>query len=157
MELVELKQEAEHAGIYTELQAMRFQGRITVSYEDLPEKVRNITVPKLILQPVIENAFEHGLRNKVSDGSLTVKFIQIDNGVSITVEDNGDELDNDKLNKLKNDLTNDDPNIELTGLLNINKRIRMTYNNNSGVSVERAESGGLRVVILIITEECEES
>jgi two-component system sensor histidine kinase YesM len=71
---VPLSKEVEHARIYAEIQASRFSNRISVEFEELPEGFGNIIVPRLILQPIIENAFEHGLEDKEIDGKLYVRF-----------------------------------------------------------------------------------
>lgn len=149
---VDLGKEIEHARIYTEIQAMRFEGRISVEFGELPEELRNVQVPRLILQPVIENAFEHGLENKEENGLLSVWFEKLDKGVRITVEDNGDDLEDTELANLQNSLLQMDGNKECTGMLNINRRIKLTYGDESGILISRSGSGGLRVCLTILTE-----
>ena len=69
-----LEEEVQHARIYADFQAHRFRNRISMHFEELPEGLRGLTVPRMILQPVIENVFEHGLKNKVRDGLLKIYF-----------------------------------------------------------------------------------
>ncbi|MCX7657034.1 MAG: histidine kinase, partial [Treponemataceae bacterium] len=60
-EEVALEKEVEHARIFTDIQSMRFSRRIKIEFGCLPEECRDWIVPRLILQPLLENAFEHGL------------------------------------------------------------------------------------------------
>lgn len=151
-DIVDLGKEVEHARIYAEIQAMRFEDRINVDFGELPEELGSVRVPRLILQPVIENAFEHGLENKEENGLLSVQFKKLDKGILITVEDNGDDLGNDELASLQNSLLQMDKDKECTGMLNINKRIKLIYGSESGISVSHSDSGGLRVCLSILTE-----
>ena len=61
---VSLLREYEHAEIYADIQSLRFEGRIAVEVEPLPLCCQSIMVPRLIIQPSIENAFAHRLENK---------------------------------------------------------------------------------------------
>jgi two-component system sensor histidine kinase YesM len=147
-----LRSEAEHARIYTDIQAVRFDGRIRIEFNDLPDESADIEVPKLILQPIIENAFVHGLENKVRDGLLIISFNRTRTGFAISVEDNGDELTDAKLAELDNNLRGEGDGIENTGLINIHKRIRLMYGAKSGISLSRANIGGLKATIFIHSE-----
>ncbi len=73
-EHVTLSEEMKHARMYTEIQQLRFSRRIKVQFDELPEEMEHIKVPKLIVQPIIENAFEHSLEKKVDEGLLWVHF-----------------------------------------------------------------------------------
>ena len=151
-DVVNLNKEIEHARIYTEIQGMRFEGRIRIEFGKLPEEIANIQVPRLILQPIIENAFEHGLENKQDNGLLTVQFVEQEKGVLIIVEDNGEDLTEGDIEALNRDLRSIDNEKETTGIININKRLKLFYGNESDISVSQADIGGLRVCINIITE-----
>ncbi len=89
---VRLYDENLHASTYASIQAMRFEGRMNIDYGELPEELKDIKVPRLIIQPILENCFNHGLENRPSDGLLRVTFRHDDGSLSIFVEDNGDGL-----------------------------------------------------------------
>ena len=139
--------EVQHAKIYAEFQAHRFRNRITLYFDDLPEEIHGLTVPKLILQPLIENVFTHGLKNKVSQGVVRVKFYFEDSILQIVVEDNGDELSEERLMELKAKLEAEELEMECTGLINIHRRIRLSFGSASGVFLSRGELGGLKVIL----------
>lgn len=146
---VELAEEINHARIYTEIQAMRFSNRVKVHFGDFPDRLAGLKVPRLILQPLLENAFEHGLKTKVRDGILSVKFHLFSGDFFTMVEDNGDEICSREIERLTYLLDNIGPEIENTGIVNIHKRIRLKFGNGSGINFSRSEYGGLKVIMRI--------
>jgi len=153
---VSLDSEVEHARIYAEIQAMRFAGRISVEFSDFPSVLGYRRVPRLILQPIIENAFEHGLENKTDKGLLSVRFELLPKGCIIVVEDNGEELTDKELEKLEMGFHKDNDYGEVTGLVNIDRRLKLFCEGGSGLMVSRSVYGGLKVQLTIITKEEEE-
>lgn len=105
---VPLEKEVEHARVYTEIQAMRYSNRIKAYFEELPEEFWGIVVPRLILQPIIENAFEHGLGMVKKNGILTVSFEKLQNGLHIIIENNGEIIEDKEMEFLRNKLTLND-------------------------------------------------
>jgi len=146
---VPLAREVHHAKIYTEIQGMRFSKRLKVEFHELPDEFSKLMVPRLILQPILENAFEHGLEKKAKGGLLVVKFSRNHNGLAIVVEDNGDEVNNHMIRSIQSELYNNEDNIEVTAMINIYRRIQLKFGAKSGVQVMRGELGGLKVIINI--------
>jgi|LSQX01.2.fsa_nt_gb two-component system sensor histidine kinase YesM len=145
--LSRLYDEVEHARIYANFQAHRFRNRITMEFDQLPGELHDCLVPKVILQPVVENAFEHGLKNTVENGMLRIRFETDNPFVNIIVEDNGGELSDEDIEKLKTQLAGDEDNMQCTGLINIHRRIILSLGRDSGLFVSRSEMGGLKVVL----------
>ncbi|MNC18024.1 Sensor histidine kinase YpdA [compost metagenome] len=106
-------------------------------------------VPRLILQPVIENAFEHGLEKKRSNGLLNVSFEKDGDRLLMIVEDNGGQLDDLQVAALNRELEGNDGTVETTALLNIHQRIRMKFGPRSGMHLELGEGQGLRAILII--------
>ena len=148
-EEVPLFMEVDHARIYSEIQIMRFSNRIKMIFEDLPEECRMIHVPRLIIQPIIENAFEHGLERKLENGMLYIGFKSSKSKLSIIVEDNGDYLSELELDRLNDILADKDDDSETTGLINIHRRLQIKFGRESDLSFMRGELGGLKAVISI--------
>jgi two-component system sensor histidine kinase YesM len=146
---ITLIKEVNHARVYAEIQTMRFSNRIRVEFDDLPNEFSSLVVPRLILQPIIENAFEHGLEKKLSNGLLKINFCKVSNEFCIIIEDNGEELSDEELKKMKNALNAEESKNEVTGIINIKQRIKLKFGNQSGLTVERGEMSGLKVVIHI--------
>ncbi|WP_339157532.1 histidine kinase [Paenibacillus sp. FSL W8-0186] len=144
-----LGREINHAKVYSEIQAMRFAKRNRIEFGELPENVGHIMVPRLIVQPIIENAFKYGLEKKSANGILSVHFARTENELLLIVEDNGEELTDEQIRALNESLSRPDE-AETTGLLNIHQRIRLKFGQNSGLYVERSELGGLKATIRIV-------
>ncbi|GAF66593.1 histidine kinase [Bacillus sp. TS-2] len=152
--LVTLDEEIKHARLYTEIQNMRFSRRITVQFDDLPHNLEKIMVPKLIVQPIIENAYKYSLEKLTQHGFLRITFKEMNsNEIAIIVEDNGDILKGDEIIRLQQRLENKEEQGELTGLANIHRRLVLTYENGSGLYLSKSSLSGLQVELRIKQKE----
>ncbi len=152
-EEVRLEKEVEHARSYAEIQKHRFSNRVSLDFGDLPEDMGSVIVPRLILQPLIENAFEHGMKDKVSGGLIRIAFEKTAEGMNIVVEDNGLIHEGTDMENIAQSLENTDEHMETTAIINIHKRIKLKFGSGSGIAVSRSELGGLKTVIRIIVSE----
>ena len=148
-DVVSLSEEVEHARSYAEIQQIRFYDRIKVEFAELPAAVSNRAVPRLILQPIVENAFKYGLENLEENGLLSVKFIELEKGILIEINDNGEDLTPAEVTQLRQALA-DNQTLEVTGLLNIQRRVQIMFGPASGVAVRQNAAGGLCVELTII-------
>lgn len=157
---VTLAEELNHARAYIEIQMQRYSRRVQTICGELPEQAQGILVPRLILQPLLENAYEHGLENKVSGGKVQVQVqaqvqMQVQGVVSgtafiIRIEDNGDELTDQRLAQMSHELLLEEP-LETTGLLNIHRRLVLKFGPASGLRLSRSALGGLAVDVVLPT------
>jgi len=154
---VTIEKEINHARVYSEIQAMRFSNQIKVRFDPLPDSFKPLLVPRLILQPVIENAFEHGLTMSNGKGLLIISFDKLENEYRIVVEDNGSNLDQHILETMRKSLDDNSESAEVTGLQNIHQRLKLKFGPLSGLSLEKGEAGGLRVTITIMQEKEEQN
>ena len=156
-----LGKEYHHAMLYCEIQRLRFGDRILIETDPLPEKYHRILVPKLIIQPILENAFNYGLRDKVEGGLLRVKVEDGASGLTISIEENGEDLSEDQLSRIQNKLKETARgNVlqEMTGMLNIQRRLCIYFREQEKenpaavrekvageeyLRAERSELGGL--------------
>ncbi|CAM3239681.1 histidine kinase [Paenibacillus lupini] len=148
---VRIEDEIAHARNYSVLQLARFSDRISVEFSDVPDDIRGVEVPRLILQPLVENAFLHGLEDKLEDGLFRVSVTSWNDRIVIDVEDNGDngELEVAKMNLL---LEASDEGPEVTAILNVHRRLKFKYGETSGLAVSRSELGGVKVSMTIQRE-----
>lgn len=152
MDLVTLTEEYSHAQTYAYIQGLRFEGRIQVIFDPLPDAFSELPVPKLILQPLLENAFKYGLHNKMEDGLLEIHFTCTDDTLTIIVEENGDDLTDDALQSLTEKLKTagtDSTTMEMSGLLNIQRRLVIFSDYHDFIQVTRSPLGGLRVSVTL--------
>jgi len=150
---VYLSEEIRHSRMYTDIQALRFSRRIRVEFDKLPAEMERIQVPRLVIQPIIENAYEHSLEKMMDEGLLRITFEMNPGEALIIVEDNGDILIDSELDTLKEQLASRGESIEMTGIMNIHRRILLIYGEGSGVFLSRSELNGLKVVIRIKLKE----
>lgn len=136
--MVSVGEELDFIGKYLAIEQVRFGARLTVRIEADPS-VRLRSIPALILQPLVENAIKHGLAPKIGPGLLTIQVCEADDGLRLSVEDNGDgPLVPRKSNKCTG-----------TGLRNTSERLHTIYQEDARLTLETAKSNGCRVTILI--------
>ncbi|MFE5318681.1 sensor histidine kinase [Paenibacillus sp. NPDC056579] len=149
---VPLKQEIDHVKSYLELQMQRFENELTVSYKVSPDTL-NIHVPKMILQPLVENYFKHGFDPSEKTGTLYIAAAITGNGeLELVVEDNGKGIEPELLSKLQRRLGQRpelpvDP-TESIGLVNVSSRLQLYYPGAS-MKLEAAEPSGVRITLTI--------
>lgn len=147
---VTLQREKEHAFSYARIQQMRFFERLTVEFGEIPEKHLDLMVPRMILQPILENSLEHGLISTLKNGLVRVGFEDIVTGLRITVEDSGGNLQDSDIEVLRRKLSAADDSAETTGIINVHRRLELRYGDGSGITVSRSVLGGLKVEIGIV-------
>lgn len=137
---------------YLSIQLIRFDNRFTV-IENVNPSTLNIQVPKMILQPLIENATFHGLEPKLDSGILYIGSSIINDELQITIQDNGAGIPEDILCNLISSL-NENPTLDTSfsshiGILNVHNRIRLEYGLEYGLAVESMLNIGTKVTILL--------
>lgn len=152
--LVPLQDELESVEAYVLIQQRRFAGELDISMEVGNDVPRDILVPPLIIQPLIENSIRHGLDGKLFNRSVWGRVFR--NGrrqVEITIEDNGVGIPADLLEKL-NSLSNmSDPLIEAekVGIRSVIRRIALAFGEHGHVCID-SEPGAFTRVTLTFPE-----
>lgn len=141
---IALAQEIRHTHSYMEIQMLRYSRRIQTICEELPDSCKEVLVPRLVLQPILENAYEHGLENKMAGGIVKMSFSSTDELLQITVEDNGDDLSDRQIEIIAMELKLEE-HVETTGMLNVHRRLQLKFGKKYGLSVSRSSLGGLCV------------
>ena len=160
MEKVTISEEIDHIYDYLSMLSFRFEDRYSVNLQ-ISDKILPLQSLKLILQPVVENAFTHGLRHMASGGTVLISGKLQNNCVVFRIEDNGCGIAPDRLQQLRQILAAHplvDQNNPFMGLVNINDRIRLAYGNEYGVQVDSTLHHGTTVTIripIISTKGCE--
>lgn len=148
LEEVPVEHEVSHVRSYVEIQNVRFSNRIIVEFETLPEAFHGVMIPRLILQPLVENAYEHGLGEIVTEGRLRIGFEEGTDKLYFWVEDNGEGIADEQLAEMNARLNAEDEG-ETTGLINIHRRLRLKFGDRGGLEMMRGELGGMKVRIYI--------
>ena len=152
---VKISQEIEHIRNYLAIQETRFGGRIRAFLGEVPPELADAKLMPLTLQPLVENAYEHGMKNRVRDGEVHIKMRFEDSIFYFTVEDNGPGMTAEELARVKKRM--EEGRIEeeeIHALSNTNIRLKLHYGVNSGLYFENRQEGGFRVTARIqLTEE----
>lgn len=130
--LVPLEMELEQVKAYFNIEKARFGDKISLNI-DVDENIKNINIPSLIIQPLVENSIKHGLLKKREGGFVNIIAKKENNGCLITIEDNGIGIDQKIIDNLDDRI---DKNI---GLKNVHNRIKLIY--GKGLVVEKLETG----------------
>ncbi len=149
---VTLENEVAHARNYAMLQLARFSDRVTVNFGELPNSIKALSVPRLIIQPIVENAFVHGLENVIEGGILSVSFLDKPEQIVVLVEDNGEDSE-DAIKKLSALLSDTQDEQEISGILNVHRRLQYKYGPESGIKVSPSELGGVKIELTISRKE----
>lgn len=148
--------EYRHALDYCDIQCIRFSNRISYEYEEITDIPPSISVPRLIIQPIVENVFEHAFEDGMMEGLVYISTGYEDGRLRVTVEDNGNLVTDEVIEHLREKLAMDSKHMEKTGLINVNNRLQLKYGPDSGLIISRSSYGGLKVD-LILTDGKEEA
>lgn len=147
---IELTEEAALLQNYLAIQARRYEGRLLYRI-DIPERFAHYRLPALILQPIVENAVVHGCENNKGVTSITVQVKENAPDLIIMVEDNAGGIPNDQLlrlqDRLKSGMAKDGE--QGIGLYNADKRIKLRFGKQYGLTITSREGNGTSVSIMI--------
>lgn len=114
---------------------------------NIPEEMQYLEVPKLIVQPIVENAVIHGIEPQIGVGIIQIFAEQSDQFNKVIIEDNGGGLDQAALEQVKFRLTGLSEAHNSCGLWNVQQRLLYRYGHESGLQIEPSSLGGLKVTI----------
>ncbi len=154
-ELVTVMDELNHVKDYVTIQRIRFDNKFDLVI-DIPTKLHDYKILKLILQPLVENALYHGLQYCHKGNTITIKAYTKENTIFIEVSDNGTGMTKLQLKNLQ-DLLNEEAKFtelghrksQSIGLKNIHSRIILYYGLGYGLSIHSEENIGTRVTIML--------
>lgn len=109
----------------------------------------------MILQPILENAFEHGLNNIERNGLLKVWYEEKEKLLFIHVEDNGSGMTLEEMEQVRKNFEKTADSVE-NGLCNINQRLKIRFGETCGILIERGMNGGTCCSLVLPAEKKEE-
>lgn len=144
-ELITLEEELEHASAYIKLQQLRYDYVFHVVW-NIEAGTKTNLIPKITLQPLIENAIIHGVKNMAEDGEIIISASELDGSILISIEDNGYKpVDYEAIDILLND---EEPNhLSGYGIRNINQRIHLHFGTYYGIRYDERAEGGTIVTV----------
>lgn len=147
-DVIPLSMELEHIRNYLIIQNMRYDNIIESIFE-IDESITDLMMPKLTLQPLVENSIYHGM--KIKEGKKGILFVSAQregDNIRITVSDTGTGMEQEKIDEMNSLLTLYDESFGY-GVRNVNKRIELLFGKEYGLHYLKNESGGVTVEILL--------
>ncbi|OHE71831.1 MAG: histidine kinase, partial [Treponema sp. RIFOXYC1_FULL_61_9] len=141
-EIIPIGQEIEHVESYLTIQKIRYKDKLDYEISVDPE-IRRFRTVKLILQPLVENAIYHGIKNKAEAGKIVVSGRRTETGVELAVSDDGVGMGAEQLQSLLS--RSSEPNGNGLGVRNVDERIKLYFGDEYGLMYESAEDEGTTV------------
>lgn len=143
---VSIENEIKYTKEYVNILALRYSDLFDIEW-DIDESILSYTIIKICLQPIIENAVYHGIKQKNDKGLIKIKGLCDDNNIILIVSDDGVGIEKDALDELNKTLsetsfTNEKSHI---GLSNVNQRIKIIFGDSYGIHVESTVDVGTDV------------
>ncbi|MBW7453297.1 sensor histidine kinase [Paenibacillus sepulcri] len=143
--LITIAEELEHVQAYTRLQMKRYPGTFEVNW-DIEESVTSFMTPKLVLQPLVENAIFHGVSSMDGEGTIWIRIKRAGEEIHMTVEDNG-FIGGDI--QMFERIVRGESEDKGFGIRNVQQRIQLHFGESYGLRYASREGGGITVIINI--------
>jgi len=148
-DLITIEEEVSAIYDYLEIQKYRFGEKLKFEVK-VDENIKSTKIPKMTIQPLVENACVHGVENSKGEGRIVVKVFKEGDMISIHVEDNGKGMEDEKLAELLRSIKGlSSDKASSVGLKNVFRRLELFYDKDFSFEILRGELGGLKVVIKI--------
>ena len=139
-EKIPLKDEIMHTKEYLFIQKQRYEDKLSYFFNIEDKSLLSIKVPKIIIQPIVENSIYHGIKNLSGNGIITIDVYRQNSTINISVKDNG--IGFEKAKQFKKSKTGG------VGIKNVDKRIKFYYGKNYGVFINKdSKTEGAEVII----------
>lgn len=138
-EKISLKDEITHVKEYLFIQKQRYEDKLTYNF-NIDSNLLSSEVPKIIIQPIVENSIYHGIKNIQGTGIIDINVYENNNDIYIAVKDNGIGFKkSEKFKKSK---------IGGVGIKNVDKRIKFYYGNEYGIEIKEISEGSCVILKL---------
>ena len=162
---VSLKEELDNAEVYFQIQRFRFSKKLELKVK-VQENLLSLKVPRILLQPIVENSIVHGLEGRETGGKVEISISRSNQHVYIQVSDDGIGIEEEKLRQINEDLRNIRRGFQggVVGkggmgkagmgvsLLNIQERIHLLYGREYGLYLQSLENAGTDVCMVLPRE-----
>lgn len=148
-DIIPIREELQHVRSYLEIQQVRYQD--ILEYEvTVPEELERYLIPKITIQPLVENALYHGIKNKRGKGKIIIGGYRENTNLVLTVQDNGIGMTEERIQQVKDGISHIVTNEkEIYGLYNVNERIRLNFGEIYGILVDSIYMEGTTVKVIL--------
>lgn len=145
-DVIPLSQEVTHVKSYLIIQNMRYDGIVRTDFA-VDDALGDILIPKMTLQPLVENAIYHGIKVKSGrTGQVTIRALEWKDKVTVVVEDTGVGMEQERIDEINNSISVHDEGFGY-GVRNVHKRIEILFGKGYGLFYRRNSAGGVSVEI----------
>lgn len=153
---VNLESEIEMVKSYIEIQQIRFPDTFAVQY-DIADDVKELRIIKFILQPIVENIFQHGFSKKNKGNQILIRAYREEKRLFLIVKDNGKGIEKEKIREINERLAEerkytdqeDTGEHQSIGIYNVNRRIRIYYGKEYGVRIAENTAQGTEMILTL--------
>ncbi len=148
-DMVSVKEELQHSRSYLEIQQVRYQD--ILQYEiQVPEPLFCYLIPKITIQPLVENALYHGIKNKRGIGKIIITGKREKDYFVLIVEDNGAGMSRERLEAVRKGMNQkSQTEKDIYALYNVNERIRLNFGQKYGLSIASVLGEGTTVQVML--------
>jgi two-component system sensor histidine kinase YesM len=146
--IIEIRDEIQHAENYCNIQRIRFKDSFKIKF-DIPEDIMECCTVKLIVQPIIENAINYGVKEMDEDGEITVRGYRKDDDIYIDISDNGFGMTEEAVSNIFTDTEHVHAKGSGVGLINVQSRLSLIFGDKYGLIVKSEPDEGTTVSIHI--------
>jgi two-component system, sensor histidine kinase YesM len=145
--IVTLEKEINYTKSYLEIQKIRYRDKFDILWEYDVEDVKKYSVVKLMIQPLVENSIYHGIKEKEGRSCIKIKCVRHAGSIRVTVIDNGIGMSKERLRQVRDSLKSDAEMADHIGLSNTNRRIKLTYGLEDGLTIRSKPNWGTVITI----------
>ena len=146
-EMITLQEEIDYVKNYIVIQKLRFNRAINISY-NIDDKYMNLTVPKLILQPIVENSIIHGMEAEEDNLNIVIDGFVKEEKLIIEISDDGPGIEDEIMKVILKD-SSDRNKFSKVGLNNVNQRIKLYCGGEFGLKIETEYGKGTKVIVVL--------
>jgi two-component system sensor histidine kinase YesM len=145
-DIITLEEEQKHVLSYLSIQKIRYQDRMDYDV-DIPKSLYGYSIPKLTLQPLVENSIYHGIKLQREKGVIRVNAVDIGDKIELTVRDNGAGMSEERLEEMRNAIENGEK--VGFGLRTVHQRMQLLFGDEYGLKISSSEGVGTTITAVI--------
>lgn len=142
-----LEQELAHVKAYLSIEEARFVEKLKVTYE-IEDNALPVKIPPLTLQPIVENAVKHGIKNMDQDCQIHIDIHKGVKSTFVTVRDNGQGMSKERISQLGKQIIDSETGSGIA-LFNVNRRLTMNFGEESSLRIDSEPEKGTKVSFTI--------
>jgi len=149
MEWIKIEDEVIYLKSYLSLMMKRYEDYNIVMNFSIEPSLNSVLIPRLILQPIVENSIFHGFNGQRKNALIHISFHMLGEKLIIRIQDNGKGMTKDELDSLWQKSTRNTKPFNSIGLINIKQRIKLLYGEDCGISVVSEPGQGTETILTV--------